>query len=359
MRGLLFGSRRRRRSSLPASHGRGYNGSMSLRTHLRFHTALQLALALESAEETLVGGQAVLEGVMMRSPHAWGIAVRKPDGELAVHAEPLVKASEKSPWKGWPMIRGLMTLGTAMALGFKALRYSADIALEEESKSAEAGGAGSGKVEMSGWLMAVNVAFSLGFFIFMYKFLPFAAARSLRHAAPETANTAVFALVEGLIRLSIFLGFIWLTSRWSEIRRVYRYHGAEHKTVFAFEGRDPLTPASVQRYSTFHPRCGTSFLMTVMILSIAVYALVPVHGFWMGFASRILLLPVIAGGSYEIIRYAARRRSSLFALMTAPGLWLQRITTQPPDDAQVECAIVALHHAMELEAQNGGEMVIA
>jgi uncharacterized protein YqhQ len=326
---------------------------MSLRTYLRFHTALQLSLALESAEETLVGGQAVLEGVMMRAPHAWGIAIRKPDGELAVHSEPLVRPSDKSPWKGWPFIRGLVTLGSAMALGFKALRYSADIALENEA-------AASGeKLEMNNWVLGLNVALSLGFFIFMYKFLPFAAARSARHWAPETANSALFALLEGVIRLAIFLGFIWLTSRWGDIRRVYQYHGAEHKTVFAFEGREPLSAASVQPYSTFHPRCGTSFLMTVMILSIGVYALVPVHGFWAGFASRILLLPVIAGGSYEIIRYAARKRSSLFALMTAPGLWLQRITTQPPDDTQVECAIVALNHAMELEQQQGGELVIA
>ena len=327
---------------------------MSLRSHLRFHTALQLSLALESAEETLVGGQAVLEGVMMRSPHAWGIAIRKPDGELAVHSEPIARPSDKSPWKAWPLIRGIVTLGTAMMLGFKALRYSADVALEDEKT------ASGEKLEMNGWVAAFNIALSLGFFIFMYKFLPFAAARTLRHHfSPGTANSALFALVEGIIRLAIFISFIWLTSRWSDIRRVYQYHGAEHKTVFAFEGRDPLSPASVQRYSTYHPRCGTSFLMTVMIISIGVYALVPVHGFWVGFASRILLLPLIAGGSYEIIRYAARKRSSLFALMTAPGLWLQRITTQPPDDHQVECAIVALDRAMELEQSQGGELVIA
>ena len=327
--------------------------AMSFRSLLKFHTALQLSLALESAEETLVGGQAVLEGVMMRSPHAWGIAIRKPDGELATHCEPLVKASDKDPWKGWPFVRGILTLGSAMMLGFKALRYSADVAMEEEKT------ASGKKLEMNNWVVAFNLALSLGFFIFMYKFLPFAATRSARQWAPQTANSALFALLEGIIRLAIFLGFIWLTSRWSDIRRVYQYHGAEHKTVFAFERHDPLTAGSVQRYSTFHPRCGTSFLMTVMILSIAVYALVPVHGFWGGFGLRLLLLPLISGGSYEIIRYAARKRSSLFALMTLPGLWLQRITTQPPDDSQVECAIVALTRAMEMEQQHGGELVIA
>jgi uncharacterized protein YqhQ len=326
---------------------------MTFRSHLRFHTALQLSLALESAEETLVGGQAVLEGVMMRAPHAWGIAIRKPDGELAIHSEAIAKPSDQSPWKAWPFIRGIVTLGSAMILGFKALRYSADVALEDEKT------ASGEKLEMSGWVATFNIALSLGFFIFMYKFLPFAAARSLRRWAPQTSNTVIFALVEGVIRLAIFLGFIWLTSRWSDIRRVYQYHGAEHKTVFAYENHEPLTAETVQRYSTYHPRCGTSFLMTVMIISIGVYALVPVHGFWAGFASRIILLPVIAGGSYEIIRYAAKKRSSLFAMMTAPGLWLQRITTQPPDDTQVECAIVALNHAMELERQHGGELVIA
>ena len=152
---------------------------MSLRSHLRFHTALQLSLALESAEETLVGGQAVLEGVMMRAPHAWGIAIRKPDGELAIHSEPLDQPSDKSPWKAWPFIRGIVTLGSAMVLGFKALRYSADVAMEDEKT------ASGEKLEMNGWVAAFNIALSLGFFIFMYKFLPFAAARSLRHWAPS------------------------------------------------------------------------------------------------------------------------------------------------------------------------------
>lgn len=323
------------------------------RQFLRFQTALQLLPALESAEETLVGGQAVLEGVMMRSPHAWGIAVRKPSGEMVTHSEPLERASEKSPWKGWPFIRGVVTLGSAMALGFKALKFSANIALDEAQEGEEK------KLEISGWVATLNIMLSVGFFIFMYKFLPYLATKSLRNMYPETANSVVFALVEGVIRLAIFLSFIWLTSKWADIRRVYQYHGAEHKTVFAFENHDPLNIPTVQRYTTFHPRCGTSFLMTIMLISMAVYALVPVTGFWAGFGMRLLLLPVIAGASYEIIRYAAKKRSSLFALMTAPGLWLQRITTKEPEDAMVECAVTALDHAMELEKQRGGELVIA
>jgi uncharacterized protein YqhQ len=169
----------------------------------------------------------------------------------------------------------------------------------------------------------------------------------------------MFNLVDGVIRLALFLLFIWGTSLLADIRRVYQYHGGEHKTVFAFENGDPLETRAVQKYPTFHPRCGTSFLMTVMIISIFVYMLVPVTAFWARFAIRIALLPVITGIAYEIIRFAARNRKSLFAVMTAPGLWLQRITTRPPSDAQAECAIIALDRAIELEKERGGELVIA
>ena len=164
---------------------------------------------------------------------------------------------------------------------------------------------------------------------------------------------------DGAIRIALFLLFIWGVSLWKDIHRVYEYHGAEHKTVYAFENGDKLDTAAVQKYSTYHPRCGTSFLMTVMIISILVYVVVPAETFWGKFAARIILLPIITGLSYEIIRFAAKHRGSLFALMTAPGLWLQRITTQPPTDEQAECAIVALDHAMALEKERGGELVIA
>ena len=212
---------------------------------------------------------------------------------------------------------------------------------------------------ISGWLAAGNVILSLAFFIFMYKYLPLLAATELKKANPALGGQIVFNLVDGAVRLILFLLFIWGVSLFPDIRRVYEYHGAEHKTVFAFENGDPLETKAVQKYSTFHPRCGTSFLMTVMLISIGFYMLIPFTTFWARFASRIALLPVIAGVSYEIIRFAAKHRGSLFALMTAPGLWLQRITTQPPSDEQAQCAIVALDQAMALEKANGGELVIA
>jgi uncharacterized protein YqhQ len=319
----------------------------------RFLVAVQLLPALESGEETLVGGQAVLEGVMMRSPHAWGIAVRKPSGEITTHTEPLERLSEKHKWMGWPVVRGVITLGHAMTLGFRALKFSANTALAEAPETEGK------KIEFSGWLAAVNVALSVGFFIFMYKFLPLVAATELKKVSPVFGEQVIFNVVDGVIRIGLFLLFIWGTSLWKDIRRVYEYHGAEHKTVFAFESGDGLDIAAAQKYSTFHPRCGTSFLMTVMLISIAFYTAVPVYTFWARFAIRIALLPLIAGVSYEIIRFAAKHRGSLFALMTAPGLWLQRITTQPPADDQVECAIVALNEAMAVEAQRGGDLVIA
>ena len=326
----------------------------SWRTFWRFLVAIQLLPALESGEETLVGGQAVLEGVMMRSPHAWAIACRKPSGEVSTHSEPLERLSEKHKWMGWPGVRGVITLGHAMTLGFRALRFSANVALDEIPVNDKGK-----KLEVSGWVATINIIFSVGFFIFMYKYLPLLATTELRKFDTALNGQIMFNLVEGMIRIALFLLFIWGVSLMKDIHRVYEYHGAEHKTVFAFENGDTLQTAVVQKYSTYHPRCGTSFLMTVMLISIFIYMLVPVTAFWARFAVRIALLPVITGLSYEIIRFAAKHRGSLFALMTAPGLWLQRITTQPPSDDQAECAIIALDHAMSVEKQRGGELVIA
>ncbi len=354
----------------------------SMRNLARFLAAVQLLPALEGGEETLVGGQAVLEGVMMRSPHAWAIACRKPSGEVVTMGEALERPSEKHRWMGWPVVRGVMTLGYAMTLGYRALRFSANVALEDAMQNVEPAAKDrvkTGAAEkagpatevasspedrkkaatLSGWMAAINVIFSLGFFIFMYKYLPLLAATELKKVDPALGGQIVFNLVDGAVRLILFLSFIWGVSLFPDIRRVFEYHGAEHKTVFAFEDGKPLETLEVQMYSTYHPRCGTSFLMTVMLISIGFYMLIPFTSFWARFAARIVLLPVIAGVSYEIIRFAAKHRGSLFALMTAPGLWLQRVTTKPPSDDQAQCAIVALDQAMSLEKEHGGELVIA
>ncbi len=316
---------------------------------------------------------------MMRSPHAWAIACRKPSGEVVTMSEPLERPSEKHKWMAWPIVRGVMTLGYAMNLGYRALRFSANVAIEDmmqdeagtskaepAQKAAETSQSQASSAEtrekaasISTWLAAVNIVISLAFFIFMYKYIPLLAATELKKIDPALGGRIIFNLIDGGIRLVLFLLFIWGVSLWKDIRRVYEYHGAEHKTVFAFENGDPLETAAVQKYSTYHPRCGTSFLMTVMLISIGFYMLIPYTTFWARFASRIVLLPVIAGVSYEIIRFAAKHRGSLFALMTMPGLWLQRITTKPPSDDQAQCAIDALDKAMALEKERGGELVIA
>jgi uncharacterized protein YqhQ len=181
----------------------------------------------------------------------------------------------------------------------------------------------------------------------------------LQAALPGIANPILFNLVDGIIRLAIFVGFLWLISRWADIRRVFEYHGAEHRVVFNFESGRPLTVENAQQFPTFHPRCGTSFLLVVMMVSIAVYAVIPVTAFWAKMAVRVVALPLIAGLSYELVRFAAKHRAGMLATMTAPGLWLQRITTQPPADDQTEVALAALNGAMELEKQHGGEMVVA
>ena len=356
-----------------------------LRNAVRSFFALQLLPALEAAsEETLIGGQAVLEGVMMRSPHAWGIAVRKPTGDIATHCEALDRPSERRRWLAWPFVRGLVTLGQAMSLGFRALKFSANVLLAGMTQESEKGQEGTtdpapaaiAKVEekppeLSGWLIAVNMLISIGFFIFMYKFVPLLATTELNKSWSVLGNNVLFNLVDGAIRLALFLLFIWGISLFADIRRVYEYHGAEHKTVFAYEAkRDIPTVEFTQQFSTYHPRCGTSFLMTVMLISILVYALIPVTAsrgqlgifnylFWYRFGLRVLLLPVIASVSYEMIRFSAKHGRSLFALLTKPGLWMQRITTKQPKDDQVECAIKALDEAMALEKTRGGELVIA
>jgi uncharacterized protein YqhQ len=207
--------------------------------------------------------------------------------------------------------------------------------------------------------MALNVLISLAFFIVMYKFVPLYLATLLGKSFPAVGGRFAINMVDGTLRIAIFLGFLYLVSRMKEIRRVFEYHGAEHRVVFNFESGQPVTVDNAQRFVTWHPRCGTSFLVVVMVLSMVVYALLPFDGFVAKFLGRIGLLPIVIGLSYELIRFAAKRQSGLLAMLTRPGLWLQRVTTQPPSNDQTEVAILALDRAMELEKEHGGVLVIA
>jgi uncharacterized protein YqhQ len=313
---------------------------------------------LESGEETLVGGQAVLEGVMMRAPHSYCVAVRKPDGVMTTEEVPVQRLSERHKIFKYPVMRGLGTLCQAMVLGAKALKFSAT-ALLEEPESGKQAEPGKKPAEIPGWAFAGPMLFSLLFFIFTYKFVPLFLTTQLMGVWPVLGGRVPFNIIDGVFRMGIFLAILYGISRFKDIHRTFEYHGAEHKVVFNYESGQPVTIENAQRYTTFHPRCGTSFLFVLFFLAIPVYALIPFDGFVAKFASRIALLPLLIGLSYELIRFAAKRRGSLLAALTAPGLWMQRITTQPPSDEQTAVAIHALEGAMALEKSQGGELVIA
>jgi len=324
---------------------------VSIRSFLRLSAHVQMLPVLESGEETLVGGQAVMEGVMMRAPHSYCVAVRKPDGEIITEEYPLPRVSEKYPAFKLPILRGLGTLGHAMWLGVKALKFSANAALDDGKEQKP--------TQISSGLMAVNLTFSLLFFLFLYKFVPLLFATYLGKVYAPLNGRLAINLMDGVIRIVIFLSFLGLLSRMKDIRRVFEYHGAEHKVVFNYESGQPVNVENAQKFVTWHPRCGTSFLLVVMVLSMVIYAFLPFDGFALKLVGRIALLPLVVGISYELIRFAAKRPGSLMAVLTAPGLWLQRITTKPPADDQAAVAIRALEGAMTLEAAQGGELVIA
>jgi len=311
---------------------------------------------LENGEETtLVGGQAVMEGVMMRSPHSYCVAVRKPDGEIVTQESPLARLSDRYPIFKVPVFRGLGTLGSAMWLGMKSLKFSADCALETVKgkpvqPETKEGGNGS---------MVFQILFSLAFMIALYKFVPLYLATLIGKHFEVVSGRFAINMMDGTIRIAIFLGFMLLLSRMKEMRKVFEYHGAEHKVVFNFESGQPVTVENAQRFVTWHPRCGTSFLVVVLVIAMICYAFLPIDNFWAKFAARITLLPLIVGLSYEVIRFAAKRRAGLMAALTTPGLWLQRVTTQPPSNEQAEVAIRALERAMDLEKSQGGVPVIA
>lgn len=327
-----------------------------LRQLVRLIAHTQLLPVLESGDDPLIGGQAVMEGVMMRTPHNYCVAVRRPDGTIVTEEGPAKRLSETSKFWALPIVRGCGTLGQAMGLGMRALNFSAKHAVEEEvGKDGE-------KVEekeLPKWMMALNIAVSIGFFIFMYKFIPLLATGQIQTYVPSLDNQVGFSVVEGVIRLAIFLTFLFAISRMNDIHRVFEYHGAEHKVVFNYESKRDVNVENAQSFVTWHPRCGTSFLMVVMVVAIVFYALIPFDGFFLRFASRLALLPVIAGISYEIIRFAAKHQGGFFENLVRPGLWLQRITTQSPDDTQVEISIRALQDAMALEEKTGGKLVVA
>jgi len=278
---------------------------------------------------------------MMRGRKSMAVAVRNPKGEIVLHEEPLKAKIYTSTWGQWPFIRGLGMLWDALGLGIRALMWSGEVAAQEETD-------GDSKVEFSGPVAWTTVAVSLIFAIGLFFLLPTFLARLL--ATFVNDDPIIDAMFEGVLRLVIFLIYLWLIGRIPEIRRVFGYHGAEHKTINAYEAGETLTVPNVQRYSVQHTRCGTSFLLYVLVISIILFAPLTFAGVepdWLAlllrFITRLMLVPIVAGIAYEIIRFsAAHDKNRFMRMLITPGLWLQKMTTREPDDSMVECAIAAL-----------------
>ena len=277
-------------------------------------------------EKPLVGGQAVIEGVMMRGFGKVATAVREPDGNIKVQVKSISSIAERYPILKLPLLRGAVSLFESLILGMKSLSFSAQAAGEEDEQLSDR--------ELIG---TVILAVALACVLFLA--IPTAAAK-LFHTL--TDDPIILNLAEGFLRLIIFLAYLFAISRMKDIRRVFQYHGAEHKTIFCYEAGLPLTVENVKKFPRLHPRCGTAFLLIVMLVSIFVFAFLGWPELWLRILSRIILLPLVAGLSYEIIRFSARSDNSIVKLATLPGLWLQYLTTREPDDSMIEVAIKSL-----------------
>jgi uncharacterized protein YqhQ len=292
--------------------------------------------ALVAKRDAPVGGQAVLEGVMMRGVSVWAVAVRKPDGEIEVTSEPLVSWAKRHRVLRWPVIRGVVALVESLKIGFRALALSANAQLDPEEQQ-----------EIGGWMWGVTIALSLVLAIGLFFVVPVGATSLIKD---WLGSALLFWLVEGILRTAIFIGYIVLISRLSDLRRVFEYHGAEHKTISAYEAEDRLIPSRVALYSRLHPRCGTSFLLIVMVLAIFVFAPIGLPAWYWLLLSRILGIPLIAGLSYEVIKWAGRNRNKRWVRAVMwPGLMLQNLTTREPDREQLAVAIAALEAVLAVE----------
>jgi uncharacterized protein YqhQ len=282
-----------------------------------------------------LGGQAVLEGVMMRGISTWAVAVRKPEGDVEVTSEPLVSWAKRTRAFRWPVIRGVVALAESLKIGFRALAISANAQLGEDEE------------ELGGFTWGATIVFSLALAIGLFFVVPVGLTSLIKD---QLGSSLLFWLVEGTLRTAIFIGYLVLISRIPDLRRVFEYHGAEHKTISCFEAGDELVPARAKLYSRLHPRCGTSFLLIVMVLAIFVFAPLGLPAWYWLLASRILGIPLIAGLSYEVIKWAGRnRRKRWVRAVMWPGLMLQNLTTREPDEEELAVAIAALEAVLAVE----------
>jgi len=306
---------------------------------------------VKKEELTYYGGQAVMEGVMMRGKKAYAMAVRRPCGEITTIEKPLSTLTQRFPILKWPLVRGVTALCSSMALGFTALSQSADIAFEgieeEENPSrlekflTEKFGDKLNDV-MKWFAMAFAIIIALGLFMLLPAFI----------GTLVPVSPALTGVVEGLVRIVIFVAYIFIVSRSKDIQRVFQYHGAEHKAIICHEKNLPLTTENVAACSCLHKRCGTSFMLVVMVITMILFMIVRIEGIWLRFASRILLLPLIAGLSYEVsVKWAGQQDNFLVRAIIFPGMLMQRMTTAEPDEAQIEVAVTALEKVIEQESE--------
>ena len=307
--------------------------------------------SITSPEDIIVGGQAVIEGVMMRTPYASAVAVRRMDGSVEVMKKPVKRLSEY--WKplSWYVIRGFAVLLQSLVLGMRALNFSINVAMKDEAELQAGKNPGKAKKKGSVYPVAFSMITAIAVAVFVFILMPLWITTLLKDYISAVHNWFVFNLVDGLIRVAFFLGYIILVSMLKDIRRVFQYHGAEHKVVYTWEAGEELTVENARKKSTLHPRCGTSFLMFVMVVSVIVFSIFEFKGFWAIFLSRLILVPIVSGLSYEMIRLSAPRcQKGFFRMIVLPGLGLQRITTKEPSDDQLEIAIHALKEALELDS---------
>jgi uncharacterized protein YqhQ len=296
--------------------------------------------ALVAKRDAPVGGQAVLEGVMMRGISVWAVAVRNPAGQIELSSEGLLPWARRHRLWRLPVIRGVVALGESMKIGFRALAISANAQLEEDEKGEEE--------EIGGWVWGLTIALSLLLAIGLFFVIPVGLTSLIKD---RLGSPFLFWLVEGVLRTAIFIGYIFAISRLRDLRRVFEFHGAEHKTISCYEAEDELVPQRAKLYSRLHPRCGTSFLLIVMVLAIFVFAPLGLPAWYWLVASRILGIPLIAGLSYEVIKWAGRNRRKRWVRgLMWPGLMLQNLTTREPDEEQLAVAIAALEKVLAEES---------
>jgi uncharacterized protein YqhQ len=295
------------------------------------------------------GGQAVIEGVMMRGQKHVAIAVRKPNSEIVLDHHRIDSIVNRFKFLKWPFIRGVVALVETFILGIKAMTWSASQALDEEDAETTNGEKSvGGKAELSNWEITGTILFAMVLAVLLFIVTPAGTARLLNSYLGN--HLWSLNVIEGTVRMTVFFIYIVLISKMKDIQRVFQYHGAEHKTIHAYEAGEELTVTNVQKYTTLHPRCGTSFLLIVMVVSIFVFALLGKPTLWLRIIYKISLMPVVAGISFEFVKFTGRHcENSIIKVLMAPGLYLQKLTTREPDDAQVEVAIASINEVLRRE----------